>query len=271
MSLRTICLHGPESTGKSTMAPRLARHFDSVCVGEFGRTYCERYGTDLTMADLVMIARVQDLKGRVEEAVELLGKNLQPVKAKADSIKQVRDKGFWSAARVQHLEGLRSELRSVMKYQQLPTTTRVVLLQHPRERDMAIGTARMAHLCLPNSELHIGVDFEAQAEVTRALSNPERPAILLYPGEGARDVVKEPPTGPVTLVVVDGNMALLTYNLVNYVTDSQGGETVGSRWNSTTVYQRFGDVWKTIHSHWSFTRHPAFQTMTPEATEGLNA
>lgn len=69
--------------------------------------------------------KVQDLKGRVEEAVELLGKNLQPVKAKADSIKQVRDKDFWSGVEVQHLEGLRSELRSVMKYQQLPTTTRV--------------------------------------------------------------------------------------------------------------------------------------------------
>jgi NadR type nicotinamide-nucleotide adenylyltransferase len=61
---RTICLHGPESTGKSTMAPRLARHFDTVFVAEFGRTYCEQYGTDLTMADLVMIAQAQDLKGR---------------------------------------------------------------------------------------------------------------------------------------------------------------------------------------------------------------
>ncbi|OQX69582.1 MAG: hypothetical protein B6A08_04485 [Sorangiineae bacterium NIC37A_2] len=69
--------------------------------------------------------KVQDLKGRVEEAVELLGKNLQPVKAKADSIKRVRDKGFWSTVEIQQLEGLRSELRSVMKYQQLPTTTRV--------------------------------------------------------------------------------------------------------------------------------------------------
>jgi type I restriction enzyme R subunit len=68
---------------------------------------------------------VQDLKGRVEEAVELLGKNLQPVKAKADSIKQVRDKSFWGTIEVQHLEGLRSDLRSVMKYQQLPTTTRL--------------------------------------------------------------------------------------------------------------------------------------------------
>jgi type I restriction enzyme R subunit len=43
--------------------------------------------------------KVQDLKGRVEEAVELLGKNLQPVKAKAESIKQVRDKGFWAPSR----------------------------------------------------------------------------------------------------------------------------------------------------------------------------
>lgn len=64
MTLRTICLHGPESTGKSTMAPRLARHFDTTCVAEFGRTYCERYGTDLTMADLVVIAHTQDMKAR---------------------------------------------------------------------------------------------------------------------------------------------------------------------------------------------------------------
>ncbi|RKI05076.1 DEAD/DEAH box helicase family protein [Corallococcus sp. AB038B] len=69
--------------------------------------------------------KVQDLKGRVEEAVELLAKNQNPVKAKADSIKQVRNKDFWTSVEVQHLEGLRSELRSVMKYQQLPTTTRV--------------------------------------------------------------------------------------------------------------------------------------------------
>lgn len=64
MILRSVCLHGPESTGKSTIAPRLARHFGTECVAEFGRTYCERYGTDLTMADLVMIAHAQDLKAR---------------------------------------------------------------------------------------------------------------------------------------------------------------------------------------------------------------
>ena len=64
MTLRTICLHGPESTGKSTMAARLAKHFDTVYVPEFGRTYCERYGSDVTMADLVVIAHTQDLKAQ---------------------------------------------------------------------------------------------------------------------------------------------------------------------------------------------------------------
>ena len=62
--LKTICLHGPESTGKSTIAPRLARHFDGVCIAEFGRTYCETFGTDLTMADLVTIAKAHDNKTR---------------------------------------------------------------------------------------------------------------------------------------------------------------------------------------------------------------
>ena len=51
------------------------------------------------------------------------------------------------------------------------TRTRVVLLQHPREEDMAIGTARMASLCLPNSELHVGVDFQTSPALARALSS----------------------------------------------------------------------------------------------------
>ena len=86
----------------------------------------------------------------------------------------------------------------------LETVTRVVLLQHPRERDVAIGTARMASLCLPNSELHVGVRWQGSSALARALSDPSRPAALLYPGANAIDVVKSPPRGPVTLIVVDG-------------------------------------------------------------------
>jgi type I restriction enzyme R subunit len=69
--------------------------------------------------------KVQDLRARVEEAVELLAKNQNPVKAKADEIKQVRSKEFWATADLHQLEGLRSELRGIMKYQQVPSTTRL--------------------------------------------------------------------------------------------------------------------------------------------------
>ena len=89
----------------------------------------------------------------------------------------------------------------------LETTTRVVILQHRRERDMPIGTARMASLCLPQAELHVGVDWTDSAPLARALGDRRRPPVLLYPGPNARDILREPPVGPVTLVVVDGTWA----------------------------------------------------------------
>jgi ketosteroid isomerase-like protein len=71
-------------------------------------------------------------------------------------------------------------------------------------------------------------------------------------------------------VVIDGNMALLTYNLVNHIQD-EGVESVGSCWNSTVVYRRHGGAWKSIHSHWSFTRHPALQNVSAEESERQGA
>jgi len=59
--------------------------------------------------------------------------------------------------------------------------------------------------------------------------------------------------------------------VVTYQQDAQGAESVGRRRNSTTVFQRRGDTWKTLHSHWSFTRHPAFQNLSPEASERQGA
>jgi len=69
---------------------------------------------------------------------------------------------------------------------------------------MPIGTARMASLCLPSAELHVGVRWGDNPALARVLGDPARPPILLYPGPGARDILREPPAGPVTLVVVDG-------------------------------------------------------------------
>jgi len=85
----------------------------------------------------------------------------------------------------------------------LPTRTRVLVLQHPRERSVGIGTARMAQLALPNSLLRVGIDFAADPVVQAALAEPA-PSYLLFPGPGARDVRELALEQPITLVVVDG-------------------------------------------------------------------
>ncbi|AVA15985.1 MULTISPECIES: AAA family ATPase [unclassified Sphingopyxis] len=54
---RRICLHGAESTGKSTLAPRLAARLGGLVVPEYGRTYAEANGTGFDEADLLAIFR----------------------------------------------------------------------------------------------------------------------------------------------------------------------------------------------------------------------
>lgn len=63
-----ICFHGAESTGKSVLADKLSREFGCPWVPEYGRTYCEERGTDLTMADLLAIAEGQDMATRAAQA-----------------------------------------------------------------------------------------------------------------------------------------------------------------------------------------------------------
>ncbi|MCU0654939.1 MAG: DTW domain-containing protein [Polyangiaceae bacterium] len=87
---------------------------------------------------------------------------------------------------------------------ELPTRTRVVVLQHPREADVAINTARIAALCLPSASVHVGVDFSRDPTVQALLSDAAAPPVLLWPGEDARDLAEHRPSSPVTLVVVDG-------------------------------------------------------------------
>ena len=51
-----------------------------------------------------------------------------------------------------------------------------------------------------------------------------------------------------------GDIAVLTFNVVNYGTLPDRPESVLTRWNSTEVYGRVNGKWKIIHSHWSFVK-----------------
>ncbi len=56
---RTVCLHGAESTGKSTLAAALAAKTGALIVGEYGRSHCEVHKEPLTLDDLLLIGRAQ--------------------------------------------------------------------------------------------------------------------------------------------------------------------------------------------------------------------
>lgn len=85
----------------------------------------------------------------------------------------------------------------------LPTRTRVILLQHPREEGVKVGTARMAHLCLPNSVLRVGTDFATDPVVAAELADLQN-AYVLFPAPGARHIDELRGAPGVKLVVLDG-------------------------------------------------------------------
>jgi DTW domain-containing protein YfiP len=72
---------------------------------------------------------------------------------------------------------------------------------------VAIGTARMAHLSLPNSELHLGVDFTGNTRLEALAAQPQRVAVL-FPGEGAMTLEQARARPPEALIVVDGTWPL---------------------------------------------------------------
>jgi len=80
------------------------------------------------------------------------------------------------------------------------TRTRVLLLQHPREARLAIGSAWLLQAGLVNVESHRGVSFEASDRV-RALAQAPGAVLLAPGGPPAAEVARAGP--PSLLVVVD--------------------------------------------------------------------
>ena len=65
----------------------------------------------------------------------------------------------------------------------------------------------------------------------------------------------------------DGDVAVLTFNLVDTGKPPDRQDTVTLKWNSTEVYRRIGGSWKIIHSHWSYTT-PELKQITEEKKPG---
>ena len=51
-----------------------------------------------------------------------------------------------------------------------------------------------------------------------------------------------------------GDVAVLTFNIQNYARQADGTERRTTRWNVTEVFRRIDGRWRTVHSHFSYTK-----------------
>ena len=57
---------------------------------------------------------------------------------------------------------------------------------HPKEaKKQRTGTGRLSHLCLPQSEILVGIDFTNNEHLNSLINDPKYQAFLMYPGEDA--------------------------------------------------------------------------------------
>jgi DTW domain-containing protein YfiP len=73
----------------------------------------------------------------------------------------------------------------------MPSRTKFVFLMHPHElKRVKAGTGRLTHLCLADSEIHVGIEFDGNESVQALLNDPGNYPVLLYPSREARDLSK---------------------------------------------------------------------------------
>lgn len=73
----------------------------------------------------------------------------------------------------------------------MPSRTKFVFLMHPYEhKRVKANTGRLTHLCLRDSELHLGIGFDDHERVQALINDPQNYPVLLYPGRDSRDLSK---------------------------------------------------------------------------------
>lgn len=75
---------------------------------------------------------------------------------------------------------------------EIDTNIKFVLLMHPKEaKRQRTGTGNLAHLCLKNSEIIIGLDYSKNERLKQLLTDSQYYPVMMYPGEEAWTAKKE--------------------------------------------------------------------------------
>jgi len=80
--LRRVTLFGAESTGKTTLAAQLARHFDTIVAPEYGRFHTETFGAGATTSEdmrLIVMGHLAGVTAAASRANRVLIEDTDPV------------------------------------------------------------------------------------------------------------------------------------------------------------------------------------------------
>lgn len=78
---KRVCVFGPESSGKTTLAAALGRHYQTIVAPEYGRIHTETFGVEITDADLQRIVRghIASVGAAKRQANRLMIEDTDPV------------------------------------------------------------------------------------------------------------------------------------------------------------------------------------------------
>ncbi|MCQ2575258.1 MAG: DTW domain-containing protein [Treponema sp.] len=75
---------------------------------------------------------------------------------------------------------------------EMDTGIKFVLLMHPKEaKRQRTGTGNLAHICLKDSEIIVGLDYKKNERLMQLMNDPQYFPVMMYPGEEAWTAKKE--------------------------------------------------------------------------------
>lgn len=96
---KRVCLFGPESTGKSTLATQIGSRLHTIVAPEYGRTYTETFGADVSAEDLRFIVEghLASVTAAKKQANRILVEDTDPVMTAVWSDMLIGERHPWFA------------------------------------------------------------------------------------------------------------------------------------------------------------------------------
>lgn len=101
-----VCVFGPESTGKTTLAKKLGQHYATAVVPEYGRTYTEAFGTDIESVDLQRIVHghLATVEAAKKQSGRILIEDTDPVMTAVWSDMLIGERDPWFSSFSDHAD-----------------------------------------------------------------------------------------------------------------------------------------------------------------------